>query len=55
MVISLKGNIKMDDRTGKENISGLMEAIMKDNSKMDIDKAQGFFANRMVLSTKVTF
>ena len=36
-------------------MSGLMEAIMKDSSKMDIDKAQGLFANQMVLSTKVTF
>jgi hypothetical protein len=39
MVINLKANTKMDDQTVKENMSGLMEAIMKDSSKMDIDKA----------------
>jgi hypothetical protein len=39
MVINLKANIKMDVQTVKENISGLMEAIMRDNSKMVIDKA----------------
>jgi hypothetical protein len=39
MVINLKVNTKMDDQTVKESMSGLMEAIMKDSSKMDIDRA----------------
>jgi hypothetical protein len=55
MVISLKAITKMEDRTDKENMNGLMEVIIKANSKTVIDKVWEYFVKPMVLSTKVTF
>lgn len=55
MVISLKVITKMDGRTDKENINGLMEVIIKANSKTVIDKVWEYFVKPMVLSTKVIF
>jgi hypothetical protein len=38
MEINLKANTKMGDQTDEENMSGLMEVLIKVSLKTDIDK-----------------